>query len=45
MMEDEEEVHMQEPHFLAVSLKMDEKNIQEALETLHGTHALVSKIC
>ena len=24
---------------------MDEKKIQEALNTLHGTHALVSKIC
>ena len=24
---------------------MDESKIQEALKTLHGTHALVSKIC
>ena len=36
---------MQEAHFIAGSLKIYEKKIQEALNTLHGTPALVLKIC
>ena len=45
MMENEEEEHLQEPHILAGSLKMDEHKIQEALKILHDTHASVSKMC
>ena len=44
-MENEEEEHLQEPHLLAGSLKMDEQKIQEALKILHDTHASVSKMC
>ena len=44
-MENEEEEHLQEPHLLAESLKMDEQNIQEALKIVHDTHASVSKMC
>ena len=43
-MEKEEKEHLQEPHMLAGSLKMDEQKIQEALKILHDTHASVSKI-
>ena len=42
-MENEEEEHLEEPHLLAGSLKMDEQKIQEALKILHDTHASVSK--
>ena len=42
---EEEEVTQQEPVFLEGSLRMNEKKIQEVVKTLHGTHALVSKIC
>ena len=44
VMKYEEKVHLQEPHFLAGSLMMDEQTIQEALKALHGIHVLVSKI-
>ena len=44
VMENEEEEHLQEPHLLAGSLKMDEQKIQEAL-IIHDTHASVSKMC
>ena len=43
--EEDEEVHLQEPHFIQWSLNMNEKNIQEALSILHDTHALVSNSC
>ena len=43
--EDDEEVHLQEPHFSEGSLKINEKNIQEALSILHDTQALVSNSC
>ena len=43
--EEDEEVHLQEPHFLEGSLKMNEKKIQEALSILHDTQALVSNYC
>ena len=39
VMEDEEEVHLQEPYFLVGSLQMDGKNIQKSLKTLRGTHS------
>ena len=42
-MEDEEEVQMQEPHFLVGSLRMGEKKIQEAMNTIHGMHDLLAK--
>ena len=43
--EEDEEVNLQEPHFLEGSLKMNEKKIQEALSILHDTQALVSNSC
>ena len=43
--EEDEEVHLQEPHFLEGSLNMNEKKIQEALSILHDTQALVSNSC
>ena len=43
--EEDEEVHLQEPHFLEGSLKMNEKKIQESLRILHDTQALVSNSC
>ena len=43
--EEDEEVHLQEPHFLEGSLNMNEKNIQEALRILHDTKSLVSNCC
>ena len=43
--EEDEEVHLQEPHFLEGSLKMNEKKIQESLRILHDTKALVSNSC
>ena len=36
---------MQETHFLEGSLNMNENNIQEALNILHDTQALVSNSC
>ena len=42
---EEEEVLEKEPVFIEGSLRMDHNNIQDSLNTLHGTHALVSKIC
>ena len=45
VMENEEDEHLQEPHFLVGSLNMDEQKIQEALKILHDTHDLVSKMC
>ena len=45
VMENEEEEHLQEPHLLAWSLKMDEQKIQEALKFLHETHTSVSNMC
>ena len=42
---EEEEVHFQPPHFLSGSLKMSERNIKEALNTLHGTHSLMKYLC
>ena len=36
------EVHLQEPHFVEGSLKMNEKKIQESLSILHDTQALAS---
>ena len=44
-MEKEEKEHLQEPHMLAGSLKMDEQKIQEALKILHDIHGLVSNMC
>ena len=38
---EEDEVHLQEPHFIEGSLNMNENNIQEALSVLHDTQALV----
>ena len=35
---------MQAPHFLVGSLKISECNIKEALQTLHGTHALMKNL-
>ena len=43
--EEDEEVHLQEPHFIEGSLKMNEKKIQEALRIVHDTQALVSNSC
>ena len=43
--EEDEEVHLQEPHFLEGSLNMNENNIQESLIILHDTQALVSNYC
>ena len=43
--EEDDEVHLQELHFLERSLKMNEKNIQDALSILHDTQALVSNYC
>ena len=40
--EEDEAFHLQEPHFLEGSLKMNEKNIQESLSILHETQELVS---
>ena len=40
---EEEEVPQQETLFFERSLRMDEKKIQEAINTLHRTHYLVSK--
>ena len=45
VMENEEEEHLQEPHLLAGSLKMDEQKIQEALKILHDTHDSMSNMC
>ena len=42
---EEEEVPQQEPIFLEGSLRMDENKTQHDLNTLNGTHDLVSKIC
>ena len=39
--EEDEEVHLQETHFLEGSLKMNEKKIQESLRILHDTQSLV----
>ena len=39
--EEEEEVHLQEPHFIEGSLNMNENNIQEALIILHDTVGLL----
>ena len=43
--EEDEEVHLQEPHFIEGSLNMNENNIQEALRIIHDTQALVSNYC
>ena len=43
--EEDEEVHLQEPHFIEWSLNMIENKIQEALSILHDTQALVSNSC
>ena len=43
--EEDEDVNLQEPHFLEGSLKMNEKKIQEALSIPHDTQALVSNYC
>ena len=40
--EEDEEVHLQEPHFLEGSLKMNENKIQESLSILHDTQSIVS---
>ena len=42
--EEDEEVYLQEPHFLEGSLNMNGK-IQEYLRILHDTQALVSNSC
>ena len=44
-MEKKEEVHLQEPHLLVGSLKMDEQKIQEAIKILHETHDSMSNMC
>ena len=41
---EEEEVHLQEPHLLAGSLKMSDCNVKQFLHTLHGTHALMMNV-
>ena len=43
--EEDEEVHLQEPHFIEGSLNMNENKIQEALSILHDTQSLVSNSC
>ena len=43
--EEDEEVHLKEPHFLKGSLNMNENKIQEALSILHDTQSLVSNSC
>ena len=43
--EEDEEVHLQEPHFIKGSLKMNENKIQESLIILHHTQELVSNSC
>ena len=42
---EDEELHLQEPHFLAGSLKMSECRIKEALKNLHRTSALMKNTC
>ena len=44
-MENDKEEHLQEPHLLVGSLKMDEQKIQVPLKILHDTHASVSNMC
>ena len=43
--EEDEEVQLQEPHFLEGSLNMNENRIQEPLRLLQDTQALVSNSC
>ena len=42
---EEEEVYSHEPSFIEGSLNMSERDIQEALNILHDTQALVSNSC
>ena len=42
---EEEEVHLQEPHFLVGSLKTSKCRITESIHTLHRTSALMENIC
>ena len=42
---EEEEVHSHEPSFIEGYLKMNERNIHEALRILHDIKALVSNSC
>ena len=43
--EEDDEVHLQEPHFIEGSLKMNENNIQDTLRILHDTKSLLSNSC
>ena len=43
--EEHEEVHLQEPHFLEGSLKMNENKIQYSLRILHDTKPLIKNSC
>ena len=43
--EEDEEVHLQEPHILEGYLKMNDNKIQESLIIRHDTQSLVSNSC